>query len=94
MDVGKYNSGDIARLARARRTRIRAAQKLKYVMQRQKPVYVPGSNLLVQPKVVKARKKAVKQPGIQSKSLKKVQVTTPLGNVMVGDALMNAAMNE
>ena len=106
MDVGNYNSADVARLARARRTGIRAAQKLKYVMQRQKPVYVPGSNLLVQPKVVKAKKKTVKGPGIQSKSLKKVVVNLPQGNVIpgikypampmnfkIGDALMNAAMN-
>ena len=68
MNAGDYNSADVARLARARRTGIRSAQKLKYVLQKNKPVYVPGSNLLVQPKVVKARKKGVKQPGIQNKS--------------------------
>ena len=107
MNAGDYNFADVARLARARRIGIRSAQKLKYVLQKNKPVYVPGSNLLVQPKEVKARKKGVKQPGIQNKSLKKVEVTLPQGNVIpgikfpampmnykIGDALMNAVMKE
>ena len=40
MNIGDFAGSDAACLARARRTGIRAAQKLKYVMQRVKPVYV------------------------------------------------------
>ena len=83
MNTGDYTASDAACLAiaRARRTGIRSAQKLKYALQNSlspiagtnynvnRTVYLPGSNLLVKPKVVKAKKRVVKQPGIQSKSL-------------------------
>ena len=75
-NIGDYAGSDAARLARARRTGIRSAQKLKYALQNSispiagtnvnRSVYVPGSKLLVKPKVVKAKKKVVKQPGIKS----------------------------